>query len=48
MSSMAATIQQMNRKLSAERAEERASLLAKQAVELSNAGDKLVCVCLPK
>ena len=36
--------QRMNRKLSEERDSQRASVLANEAVELSSAGDKVVCV----
>ena len=36
--------QRMNRKLSEERDSQRASLLAHEAVELSNAGNKVVCL----
>jgi hypothetical protein len=38
--------QRMNRKLSEERDSQRASVLANEAVQLSNAGDKVVCVTL--
>lgn len=44
-SSMVAA-QRMNRKLSEERDSQRASVLAQEAVQLSNAGDKLVCFSL--